>query len=70
MKNRIREHQATQELRWQVTELMEHALNSWRLVQKLRSKIFDLLVEHEKGNTNNFWENARQVYSQDDDELR
>jgi hypothetical protein len=54
MENRIRTHQETQDLRGQVSELMEHALNSWRLAQKLRDMLSCLLKEHESGSTDEF----------------
>lgn len=54
MNNRIKTHQETQDLRGQVTELMEHALNSWRLVQKMRDMIACLIKEHESGSTDEF----------------
>lgn len=54
MENRIKEHQKTQDLRWQVTELMENALNLWRAVEKMRDMISCLLKEHEWGSTDKF----------------
>lgn len=64
MENRIREHQKTQDLRWQITELMEHALNSWRLVQKMRDMIACLIREHESGSTDEFWKRKVHTDSQ------
>lgn len=66
MENRIREHQKTQDLRWQITELMEHALNSWRLVQKMRDMIACLIKEHESGSTDEFRKHKVHTDSQQD----
>ena len=66
MEKRIREHQETQDLRGQITELMEHALNSWRLVQKMRDMIACLIREHESGSTDEFWKHKVHTDSQRD----
>ena len=66
MENRIREHQATQDLRGQVWELMEHALHSGRLVQKLRDMIACLIKEHEGGSTDEFRKHKVHTDSQQD----
>lgn len=55
MEARIREHQDTQDLRWQVHELTDVGLRYWRSVEKLRDMIMCLLKEHEAGSTDEFW---------------
>jgi len=47
MENKIRQHQKTQDLRGQVSELMENALNFSWTVEKMRDMISCLLKEHE-----------------------
>jgi len=54
MENKIRQHQKTQDLRGQVSELMENALNFSWTVEKMRDMISCLLKEHESWNTDNF----------------
>ena len=70
MNNRIKTHQETQDLRGQITELMEHALNSWRLVQKMRDMIACLIKEHENGSTDEFRKHKVHTDSQTPKEQR
>lgn len=67
MEKRIRDHQQTQDLRWQITELMENALNFQRGVEKLRNMIACLLKEHEAGSTDEFRKHKVHTNSQTKD---
>lgn len=55
MEGEIRRHQEVQELRWQVHELMDHGLGSWRSVEKMRAMLSCLLLEYRHGTTDEFW---------------